>query len=313
MEHPPTEQHRTHEEQPRAGVAPSSGGGAHIEAEGYTVHLDSFEGPLDLLLYLIRRAEVDIHDIPIGTITEQFMQFLGQIERIDMDAAGEFLLMAATLMEIKSRSLSPVETARSSDEEGASRPTTDPRQELVAQLLEYRRARDAADALERRWAEWRGRLPGGGAVVGEAETGEDDEAIEVEDLHVMDLVEAFNTIIEAVDFNRMGDHEIFSDDTPMELHAADIVDRLERHAETDASGMRLQDLFHGRRRVEMIGLFLATLELVRNRRIAVAQDGAGSIRLVLREPETEATGPGLSEREPAGEEPSQPGVSESDG
>ena len=271
----------------------SSADAPHVETEGYTVHLDSFEGPLDLLLYLIRRAEVDIHDIPI---------------RIDMDAAGEFLLMAATLMEIKSRSLTPALPERSEGDEHQSKQAVDPRKELVAQLLEYRRAREAADALEQRWAEWRGRLPGGGAVVGEAESEDDDEAIEVEDLHVMDLVEAFNTIIEAVDFNRMGDHEILSDDTPMELHAADIVDRLERHAEFDAAGMHLQTLFQGRRRVEMIGLFLATLELVRNRRVAVIQDEAGSIRLSLRAPETEASEDGAHR-----DESSSTAVSETDG
>ena len=143
---------------------------------------------------------------------------------------------------------------------------------------------------------------------GEAESEDDDEAIEVEDLHVMDLVEAFNTIIEAVDFNRMGDHEILSDDTPMELHAADIVDRLERHAEFDAAGMHLQTLFQGRRRVEMIGLFLATLELVRNRRVAVIQDEAGSIRLSLRAPETEASEDGAHR-----DESSSTAVSETDG
>lgn len=265
-----------------------------METEGYTVRLDSFEGPMDLLLYLIRRAEVDIHDIPIGAITEQFMAFLSEISRIDMDAAGEFLLMAATLMEIKSRSLSPAPAA--SEDESASKPKPeDPRQELVSQLLEYRRVRESASALEERFESWRGRLGGGGAMVGSEPTEDDpDAAVELDDLHVMDLVEAFNTIIEAVDFTRLGEHEILDDETPMELHAADIVDRLERMISENGSSetgslengsMPLAALFEGRRRVEMIGLFLATLELVRTRRVAVVQDDQGQIHLALREPE----------------------------
>ncbi len=255
-----------------------------METQGYTVRLESFQGPLDLLLYLIRRAEVDIHDIPIGTITEQFMAFLAEIERIDMDAAGEFLLMAATLMEIKSRSLSP-ESQQTEHAERASATPEDPRRELVTQLLEYRRTRAAADDLERRFESWKGRLGGGGAKVGSEPDEDDERAVELDDLHIMDLVEAFNTIIEAVDFSRMGEHEIVDDETPMELHAADIVDRLERGIGEGQGSMPLGWLFEGRRRVEMIGLFLATLELVRNRRVAVQQDEQGRISLALREPE----------------------------
>ncbi len=260
-----------------------------MDTEGYTVKLDSFEGPMDLLLYLIRRAEVDIHDIPIGAITEQFMAFLSEISRIDMDAAGDFLLMAATLMEIKSRSLSP-EPAITHDDSSPKAKPADPRQELVSQLLEYRRVRESASALEERFESWRGRLGGGGAMVGSEPTDDDpDAAVEIEDLHIMDLVEAFNTIIEAVDFSRLGEHEILDDETPMELHAADIVDRLERMISEGGSSedgsMPLAALFEGRRRVEMIGLFLATLELVRTRRVSVVQDEQGQIRLALREPE----------------------------
>lgn len=264
-------------------------GGSGLESQGYTVRLESFEGPMDLLLYLIRRAEVDIHDIPIGSITEQFMSFLSEIDRIDMDAAGEFLLMAATLMEIKSRSLSP-EPAAPEDESSPKPKHEDPRQELVSQLLEYRRVRASASALEARFESWRGRVGGGGALIGSEPDDDPDAAVDLEDLHLMDLVEAFNTIIEAVDFSRLGEHEILDDETPMELHAADIVDRLERSLTEEVEGARsgsmpLATLFEGRRRVEMIGLFLATLELVRTRRVCVEQDELGRIRLALREPE----------------------------
>ncbi|MFM9996014.1 MAG: segregation and condensation protein A, partial [Phycisphaerales bacterium] len=108
----------------------------------YRVRLEAFQGPLDLLLFLIRRAEVDVTDIPISTIADQYLEHLAAIERIDIDLAGEFLVMAATLMEIKSRSLLPQEAAAEGDDE------PDPRRELVKQLLEYRKFKDAAAALE---------------------------------------------------------------------------------------------------------------------------------------------------------------------
>src|SRR5688572_5197395 len=123
--------------------------------DDYRVRLETFEGPLDLLLFLIRKNEVEIHDIPVASITEQYLAFLkelGVTTRIDIDVAGEFLVMAATLMELKSRMLMP-RPAGAADEgpgpEGrATKEGQDPRAELVRQLLEYKKYRDAADHLE---------------------------------------------------------------------------------------------------------------------------------------------------------------------
>ena len=120
----------------------------------YQVKLDTFCGPLDLLLYLIRRAEVDIHDIPIAEITDQYMQVLRQVEHVDIEAAGEFLVMAATLMEVKSRTLMPPE-AQQDDGDGADGVAlqeievtpgapADPRFELVRQLYAAFAAGDEA-------------------------------------------------------------------------------------------------------------------------------------------------------------------------
>src|ERR1700682_2109573 len=107
----------------------------------YLVDLDTFRGPLDLLLYLVKRNEVDICDIPIARITEQFLEYLGVLEMIDVERAGDFLVMAATLMEINSRLLLPQgETA--ADEQ------TDPRMELVRKLVEYKKFKEAALLLE---------------------------------------------------------------------------------------------------------------------------------------------------------------------
>lgn len=271
--------------------------------DDYRVHLDAFDGPLDLLLFLIKKAEVDIHDIPIASITDQYMSYLGQIEktvgaRIDIDTAGEFLVMAASLMEIKSRMLVPGATrpATSSD---SDTPAEDPRAELVRQLLAYKKYRDAADDLERRAIDWSQRFPS--APVGVDRESWDDavraasESTDLEDLDVLDLVEAFQRISEAVNFERLGDHQVTYDDTPLELHAEDLLDRLKREsaepAETGATRETpFAAIFTGRTRGEMVGLFLAMLHLVARRHVGVRQDSAsGAIFLRVLESEADAT------------------------
>ncbi|MHB8078331.1 MAG: segregation and condensation protein A [Candidatus Krumholzibacteriia bacterium] len=109
-------------------------------SEAYRVDLAAFQGPLDLLLYLIQKDEVDVYDIPIGQITQQYLKYLEVIQALDLDTAGDFLVMAATLMRIKARLLLPVQPAEALDEE-------DPRAELVRRLLEYKRFKEAAAAL----------------------------------------------------------------------------------------------------------------------------------------------------------------------
>ena len=110
----------------------------------YTVALDAFHGPLDLLLFLVKRNEVDVLDIPIAALADQFRDYLLVMQNLDVELAGDFVVMAATLMEIKSRMLLPA-GAHAEDEE-----PDDPRRELVKQLLEYRKFKDAASALEER-------------------------------------------------------------------------------------------------------------------------------------------------------------------
>ena len=109
----------------------------------YLVELESFHGPLDLLLYLVKKEEVDVLDIPISLLADQFIEYLNAVPELDVEFAGEFIVMAATLMEIKSRSLIPQTAAPTDDEEAL-----DPRRELVRQLIEYRKFKDAASALE---------------------------------------------------------------------------------------------------------------------------------------------------------------------
>jgi segregation and condensation protein A len=260
-----------------------------VLTDDYRVRLEQFEGPLDLLLFLIRRDEVDITNIPVARITEQYLKFLEQIERIDIDVAGEFLVMAATLMEVKSRMLNPSQREVARPQHEATGPGEDPRAELVRQLLEYKRFRDAAGALEQRFEEWSGRFPGGPAAVANVprEEVDDDEPVELGDIQIFDLIAAFQKIMDAVNFDRLGQHEVQYDDTPIELHAEDIVDRLKR--EDPAGGMdaemELGTILVGRTRSEMIGLFLAVLDLVRHCRLQVRQDRiGGTVLLKLSDP-----------------------------
>jgi segregation and condensation protein A len=261
--------------------------------DDYRVKLDSFEGPLDLLLFLIRKNEVDIHDIPIAQITDQYLSFVAELHslaanRIDIDAAGEFLVMAATLTEIKSRMLLPKPPASQNAGETSLSPAEDPRAELVRQLMEYKRYRDAADALENRGEQWGRRFGSARAGIDNAALEalvKDDDNVEVEDLNIIDLVEAFKRIAETVNFERLGDHQVTYDDTPIELHAADILTRLEENAKVEAQHageLDMRDLFMTKKtRSEMVGLFLALLELVRNGKVKVRQD-KGSESILLR-------------------------------
>lgn len=253
-----------------------------MQTEQYTVRLSMFEGPLDLLLYLIRRAELDVTLISIAEITEQYLSFLQHVETIDVETAGEFLLTAATLVEIKSRLVMPPEDAGGASNDGEDRgpeqESADPGMELVRQLLRYKKYRDAADALEDSRASWEKKYPVSAPGIERdalREAMRAAEDVELDDLQLFDLVEAFQRILETVQLDRIGDHTVSYDDTPIEEHEADIMDRLRNSAVAmpgGGHGLCFHLLFEGRERGSMIGLFLALLELVKQRQASVKQD-----------------------------------------
>jgi len=263
--------------------------------QNYRVQLDAYAGPLDLLLYLVKRHEIDLYDIPVAELTEQYLHHLKVIQSIDVDLAGEFLVMAATLLEVKSQMLVPFVTEADEDEDATDsiEDPADPRYELVQQLLAYKRFKDAAIDLEDRQRDWSNRFPAhptARPVDKTADVNEDPEnaeqiEIDLEDANILDLCEAFGRILDSI--GQKPEVEVTYDDTPISLHADDIADRLIR----DGS-MTLQKIFEGRSgRGEMVGLFLAVLELVRTRRVAVIQDGVGGdIRLASR-PESDHLDP----------------------
>jgi len=269
-----------------------------VDPTGPAIEIDAFSGPMDLLLHLVRAHEVDIHDIPIAQIADQYARAIGDLRRVDIETAGEFLVLAATLAEIKSRVIAAEQAAPSDSTErpdaGEEQPT-DPRAQLVRQLVEYKRLRDRAAALELRERAWRDRAcvaPAGRPAGGNDQPAghDDDQPLDLEDLSLADLVEAFERIAAAIQFDRLGEHAIEADDTPIELHQADAIDRLERaQAEGGRPVLALADLFTGRSRADAIGMFLAILELIRDRRLTARRHASGGdVWIELRQ--TDASG-----------------------
>lgn len=212
----------------------------------YQVALDAFHGPLDLLLYLVKRNEVDVRDIPVARIAEQFLDHLHALQAIDVEWAGEFLVMAATLMELKSRLLLP-----RADEAGGPEPE-DPRRELVRQLVEYRKTKDAAGHLDRLAEERQYHV---------ARVPPDDEegasSPRLRRVELWDLVGAFGRLVRETE--SLQPLHLIEDETPQTAYL-DLV----RHKLRAGRPVAFRDLFdppHTRRR--LIGVFLALLELIK--------------------------------------------------
>jgi segregation and condensation protein A len=160
----------------------------------YRVDLDIFAGPLDLLLYLVRKEEVDIYDIPISRITQQYIQYLEMLKMLDIDLAGDFLVMAATLMEIKSAMLLPKsDIEEQSQEQGGG----DPRAELVRQLLEYKKFKDAANLLQDAAEERQLRFTRSNYILEKVKPQQEPE-IDLDQVSIWTLLEAVDAILQAM-------------------------------------------------------------------------------------------------------------------
>jgi segregation and condensation protein A len=257
----------------------------HAVTPEYRVELDVYNGPLDLLLYLIKRDELDIYDIPIARITQTYMDYVHMLrglkdsDGLDINVAGDFLVMAATLMEIKSAMLLPRAPMSEKGESSAAAELADPRRELVQQLLEYKRIKDSAVALERQHQLHESRFP---RYPAERE-GDPNEhpPVDLEEVQMWDLLAAFDRLMREVGVRKPRYHEVTYDDTPIDLHAADIEDRLKRDG-----NVTLKQLMVGRKsRSEMVGVFLALLELIREKKILVDQDAVTDDIQIIPAPE----------------------------
>lgn len=230
------------------GTAPPEGGGP------YGVKLEVFEGPLDLLLYLIRKDELDIYDIPIARITTHYLSFLDQIQRLELDPASEFILMAATLMRIKSQMLLPREQEGEGDDDGL-----DPRDELVRRLLEYQQFKEVA--------EWLGEQGRGNSDVflRQAGPGEINDADrELQPVSLFDLLKAYKHALDHAPKSVV--HRIVREEVSVEDCLDRVIELLERR-----SRLRFWDLVEGESRTTLVATFIAMLELLKSQRIRVHQ------------------------------------------
>ncbi|MBQ9371384.1 MAG: segregation/condensation protein A [Thermoguttaceae bacterium] len=216
----------------------------------FSVKLDAFCGPVDLLLYLVRKRELDVFDIPIAEVTDQFLLFIEALEALNLETIGDFITMASMLIEIKSFQALPCEEERESEE------IEDPRKDLVVQLLAYRKFCENAGMLEERGRRWQRRYP---RLANDVPVRARNFAEEpIQNVELWDLVGAFGRILreKAPVFK----HSMKREDTPTEVHVQRVYSRIKREG-----SVRFTALFAAAdRKATLIGIFLAILELVRH-------------------------------------------------
>jgi segregation and condensation protein A len=230
----------------------------------YKVKLDVFEGPLDLLLYLIKRDEIDIYDISIERITRQYLEYLQAFKELNIDLAGEFILMAANLLYIKSRSLLPLDQ-QPPDEEADE---DDPRWELIRQLIEYKKFKDAAALLNHRALEQEN-------IFARVSVAAPDAPLRLGEVGIFQLINAFQNVIKRIEA-REELQEIFGENFTVSDKIESILARV-----SEGLALKFSELFaHMASRVEIVVTFLALLELIRLKQVRASQsDPFGEIEI----------------------------------
>jgi segregation and condensation protein A len=232
----------------------------------YQIKLEIFEGPMDLLLHLIKKHELDIYSIPIAHITQQYLEYIELMKSLDMEIAGEFLVMASTLTHIKSKMLLPPPENPDSEEDGV-----DPREELIRRLLEYKSFKEAAGSLgdkEDTWSQ---------VYTRQAETLSDvpdDTEPLLFDFHLFDLLAALKDVMARVPDAKF---EITPETVSITEKISQILARLET-----VDSLLFADLFEGSTsKIQVIGTFLALLELIKTRLVKAFQiEQFGAIRIM---------------------------------
>lgn len=229
-----------------------------LDAAPYGVKLALFEGPLDLLLFLIRKNEIDIYDIPIAEITRQFLEYVEIMQRLNLEVAGDFVVMAATLMRIKSRMLLPTDPDADEDE-------GDPREELVRRLLEYQQFREVAAWMDDQQAEYRDVFYRGASMdLADVRQRQAAEAMGFRPVSLFELIRAFKQAIDAAPKTEF--HEVTRVDVTTEERAEYVLDVLTRQGRVPFG-----DLIVNVHRVVAIVTFIALLDLMKDGQISVQQ------------------------------------------
>jgi segregation and condensation protein A len=260
----------------------------------YKVQFEVFEGPLDLLLYLVKKEEVDIWEVNLTRIATQFIEYLELMRELDLEVAGEFLVMASTLMFIKSRELLPVDQQVQAEGEEDDE---DPRWELIRRLVEYKKFKDAAGRLQTREAEQENTYP---RLPGRIEF-EPAAAPAKPDVSLFDLINAVSQVLARFQ-QRAGSREIYEDKWTVSEKIEHLRNRIAGEA-----GFRFSELFeHTTSRSEVVATFLALLELIRLKVLAVVQSAAfGEIEIQRARPR-EGAAPGPTTPDPAAVPTSSP-------
>jgi len=215
----------------------------------YNIKVPVFEGPLDLLLHLIKENKVDIYDIPIAVITGQYLQYIEMMEELNLDVAGDFLVMAATLIHIKSRMLLPVDEEAPGEEE-------DPRLELIQRLLEYQTFKDASLGLREKEEEWMNIFHREPVKDEEAEAESTEPELYLFDVNLFDLLGAFKKILDTAPPEAV---RITREALTVKDKISHIMEMLENN-----DTVRFEDLFNeDRSRIQIVVTFVALLELIR--------------------------------------------------
>ncbi len=237
---------------------------AQTQESTYNITLPVFEGPLDLLLHLIRENQIDIYDIPIAKVCEQYLAYLSLMESLDLDLAGEWLVMAATLLEIKSRMLLPEDPKAEADSEEEK---IDPRLELVERLIEYEKFKSAAEIFKER-EEQRAKVYIRGAVELPFDL---KPAFDLEDITAVDLLAVLQRILSDV-----GEEEVTSIQR-RKITVRMRMREIQRKLAEAAGQLKFEDLFEDDiNRIEVVITFLALLELLKSRSVKVKQKQAFS-------------------------------------
>ncbi|MBL9135707.1 MAG: segregation/condensation protein A [Verrucomicrobiales bacterium] len=246
----------------------------------YRVRFEVFEGPLDLLLYLIRKEEVDIYEVNLTRIATEFVEYLNLMRELDLDIAGEFVVMAATLMLIKSRELLPKDQ-RPETQNGEEEDLEDPRWELIRQLVEYKKFKDAAARLQEFEHRAENTFP---RIPGRVELPEETPARRSE-ATIFDLLSAVNTVLQRFSKREGEARDVFED----RWSVSEKIELL-LHTVRERSAVRFSELFqNATNRIEVVVTFLAILELVRLRMIVAAQSEAfADIQIQLAPPPADA-------------------------
>lgn len=232
----------------------------------YKIKIEVFEGPMDLLLHLIKKHELDIYSIPIALITQQYLEYIELMKSLDMEIAGDFLVMASTLTHIKSRMLLPPAETPETEEDGV-----DPRAELIRRLLEYKSFKEAAGTLgdkEETWSQVYTRQ-----ADSTPDIQVDDEPL-LFDFHLFDLLSALKDVMERVPDAKF---EITAESVSITEKISQILARLEI-----VDSVLFADLFEGSSsKIQVVGTFLALLELIKTRVIKAFQvEQFGAIRIM---------------------------------